>query len=168
MNSHIQKFAGLYFLLDFQWTQSVVLSKPSPSDSSQINIICDHRQERGAKPVDKKASCNVPQRRTPQTTNCYRLMAPYNIKTLLHRQPLCKPSFLTLCSLFSTGQLDWNIILLLLLKCSWEGSWSKVKSQHQVSQAAINIQGGKTLPKGSSAQRNQHSHLVKILHAELD
>lgn len=87
----------------------------------------------------KKASCNKPWRRIPHTTNCYRLRAPYNIKNLLHRQPLCKPPFLMLCSLFSTAQRDWNSFLLLLLKCACEGSQAKVKSQHQESQVAINI-----------------------------
>lgn len=45
----------------------------------------------------QKASCSVPQR-TPHTTNCYRLMAPFNTKNLLHRHPLCNPSFPMLCS----------------------------------------------------------------------
>lgn len=113
----------------------------------------------------QKASCNVPQR-TPCTTNCYRLMAPFNTKNLLHRHPLCNPSFPMLCA--PTAQLHWNVFLLLLLTYAWEGSWSKVKSWHQARRVAISIKGGETLPKGSSAQRNRHSHLVMFLHAELD
>lgn len=61
--------------------------------------------------------------KTPQTTNCYRLMSPCYRKILLHAQSLSKASFLMLCSLFSAGQLDWNIFLLLLWKHS--GFWGK-------------------------------------------